>query len=279
MADALQRRCRPLLGTFVEVAAPAGFETVIASAFDAIAHVHARMSFHEETSDLALLRRAKAGDSITVDPETVEVLRIAKDLHGRTGGLFDVAIGVDLVAAGFLPLPPGLELSAIVGTTRDLVILANDRVACLAPMLIDLGGIAKGYAVDRAIDVLAAAGVPRAIVNAGGDLRVLGDIPETIHLREVDGSVLGAIEIADAAVASSGCHAGNRLAGAQILTPHLGRAREPVVAREAVTVIARRCVVADAMTKVALADPALAATVLDDLDGAIIARPHQNMAA
>jgi thiamine biosynthesis lipoprotein len=279
MADALQRRCRPLLGTFVEVAAPVGFESLIASAFDAIAHVHARMSFHEETSDLALLRRAKAGESVTVDPETVEVLRIARDLHARTQGLFDVTVGVDLVAAGFLPLPPGLELSAIVGTTNDVAILANDRVACLAPMLIDLGGIAKGYAVDRAIDVLAAGGVPRAIVNAGGDLRVLGDIPETIHLREADGSVLGAIEIADAAVASSGCHAERRLASAQTLTPHLGWARKPVVAKEAVTVIAKRCVIADAMTKVVLADPALGAAVLDDLDGAIIARPAQNLAA
>lgn len=272
-------RCKPLLGTFVEIAVPAGFEGAIEAAFETIAHVHARMSFHGETSDLALLRRAKVGQPVTVDSDTVAVLSIARDLHLRSAGLFDVAVGAELVADGFLPRPEEMPVGAGAGTTQDIAIVDDDRVACLAPMLIDLGGIAKGYAVDRAIEVLRDAGVPRAVVNAGGDLRVLGDVPETVHLREADGRVLGAIQVADAALASSGNQSDWKHSRGRLATPHFGRGRAPIAAAEAVTIIASRCVIADAMTKVALADRELAGAMLADVDGAIVPRPVRALAA
>lgn len=279
MAEAMIRRCRPLLGTFVEIAVPDGFESVIAGAFDAIAHVHARMSFHEEGSDLAALRRAPAGTAVAVDPHSVAVLRIACDLHAQSGGLFDVAVGANLVVAGFLPQPADCPIEGRIGTTGDIQLLDDSHVACAQPMLIDLGGIAKGYAVDVATEALAAAGVPHAIVNAGGDLRVLGDRPEPVHLRNADGMVDGLIEIADAAVASSSNRHMRRQTGRGMVSPHLGRARLPLLSDHAVTIIAETCVIADAMTKIAMADPQLADAMLATWGGEIIMHPAQEKAA
>ena len=96
-------RCKPLLGTFVEISAPAKAADAINAAFATIGHIQARMSFHEETSDLASIRRAGPGDIVEVDPETMSVLRLALSFYEATGGLFDVAIGRELVRHGFLP--------------------------------------------------------------------------------------------------------------------------------------------------------------------------------
>lgn len=272
------RRCRPLLGTFVEIAVGSGHEDAVEAGFLAIARVHACMSFHDEASDLAALRRAPPGRLVAVDSGLVTVLRIAADLYDRSDGLFDVAIGADLAAAGFLPIPPGIILDAMTGTAADIEIVDDTHVACHRPLLIDLGGIAKGYAVDCAIEALATAGVDHAIVNAGGDLRVLGDKPEWVQLREADGFPGDVIEIANGALASSANLLGRRMRAGAIATPHLGRNRSPVVATHAVSVVATRCVIADAMTKIVLADPGLAAEMLAELDGDIVARTRRRAA-
>jgi thiamine biosynthesis lipoprotein len=279
MADLALRRCRPWLGTFVEIAAPAGMEAEVEAAFAAIARIHRSMSFHEETSDLARLRRAPAGSLVEVDVETVTVLRIAAMLHQRSGGLFDVAIGARLVATGFLPRPSGIALRTMVGTAGDIEIVDDSHVRCHRPLLIDLGGIAKGHAVDRAAAILAAAGAEQAIVNAGGDLCVVGETGQIIDLRDADGGMEGSVEIADAALASSSNrHLRRRHHGSEV-APHLGRDHGAVLAEQAVTVIAGRCIIADAMTKVALADHRLAAEMLAELGGEIVALPSRRLAA
>jgi len=278
MADTMVRRCRPLLGTFVEVAVPREWSGAADAAFAAIARIHARMSFHEETSDLARLRHAPAGEAVCVDSETVEVLRAAVMLHRRSGRLFDVAIGANLVAAGFLPRPEGIDLRAMTGTTADIEILDGTHVRCRRPMLIDLGGIAKGHAVDKAAEALIGQGVPRAIVNAGGDLRVIGSEPEIIHLRSADGAIDAAVSLADGALASSSnAHLRQRRRGSEV-APHFAKGR-PVLAEQAVSVVAYRCIIADAMTKVALVDPALAKAMLAELGGSIVERPARRRAA
>lgn len=276
-ASDLLRRCRALLGTFVEVTAPTEAQMAIDAAFQAVAHVHARMSFHEETSDLGLLRRSPLGKPVKLDRHTVAVLALARQLHDESDGLFDVAVGARLAAIGFLPRPPGVDLRRMAGGTRHLEILDPEHVICHKPMLVDLGGIAKGYAVDCAVAVLAQAGVGRAVVNAGGDLRVIGT--ETIHLRTASGAIGHAIEIADCALAtSSNLHLRRRVRGRETV-PHLDGRRAPVLAAGATTVLARQCAIADAMTKIAMADPARATAMLADLGGEIVATETWELAA
>jgi thiamine biosynthesis lipoprotein len=273
------RRCRPLLGTLVEIAVPSACAGTIEAAFAAIRLVHARMSFHEETSDLAAMRRACPGEPVSVGPETVAVLGAAVEFHRLSDGLFDVTVGRRLVAAGFLPRPPSIDLRRMTGTIADLEIIDERQVLCRKPMLIDLGGIAKGYAVDRAAEVLIALGVPRGIVNAGGDLRAFGAEAEIVHLRGADGRLDGVVAVADSALASSSNRHLRHLHRGREISPHLGANGRSVLAAEAVTVVAPTCMTADAMTKIVLADPVTGKRLLEQLGGEVVERAIAPLAA
>lgn len=273
------RRCRPLLGTFVEVSVPADYAAAVDAAFGAIRHVHERMSFHEEASDLGAMRRSPPGEPVRVAPETVEVLAAAVELHRKSKGVFDIAVGRFLVANGFLPRPPRVDLRRTTGTTGDIEIVDDRHVVCHRPMLIDLGGIAKGYAVDRAVDVLRSGGVPSGVVNAGGDLRAFGGEAQLVHLRGADGTLDDVVELSDMALASSSNLHLRRIRRGREASPHLdGRAR-PVLASDAVTVMASTCMIADALTKIALADPVAAGPLLRSLGGKVVARLPNRRAA
>lgn len=271
-------RCRPLLGTYVEVTVPAGHGEAIDRAWDAMAHVHARMSFHDPASDLAALRQAKPGLVVDLAPETVSVLRLALRLFEDTDGLFDVAVGRHLVRAGFLPRNGIGHLGRYVGTSADVVIHDDTRISLRRRTLIDLGGIAKGFAVDRAVEVLMAAGVPEGLVNAGGDLRGFGGRDWQVGLRDADDEVRSILTIRDGAVASSANLLNRRRFRGMAQAPHIGRGGAPVLRDDRVTVIAPSCAIADAMTKVAMAAPALAETLLQMHDGLVLRdRPQQEL--
>jgi thiamine biosynthesis lipoprotein len=124
-------------------------------------------------------------------------------------------------------------------------------------MLIDLGGIAKGFAVDQAIHALRRGGCTQATVNAGGDLRRFGPEPCLIHLRR-RASLVPVAELRCGAVATSSPHGGRPGHRSQqigcIIDP---RRRRPWAGGGSVMVAARSCVLADALTKLAaLAGPA-----------------------
>lgn len=262
-------RCRPLLGTLVEITVPDASAHAVDAAFDIIAHIHARMSFHERASDLARLRTARAGETVAVAPETVIVLRQAIAFHDASDGIFDVAVGRALVRGGFLPRE-GVHLRQFPGTTSDIEILDNRNLRCRRPMLIDLGGIAKGHAVDRAVEALASQGVREGLVNAGGDLRMFGDRDWTVQLRDADNLVRSAITARNCAIASSANLLERKKVRGRDHSPHIGRNGTPVLADRRVTVSAARCIVADAMTKVAMVDPDLANDILAAHNGSVL---------
>lgn len=270
MAADLVTRCRPLLGTFVEITVPEGHGEAVAAAFAAIAHVHARMSFHEATSDLASLRRAEPGEVVALDGETVAVLRVARALHEASGGLFDVAIGRQLVSAGFLPGEGLGPLRRYDGTTADIVILDDRHVRLTRRVLVDLAGVAKGFAVDRAVAALIAGGAPCGLVNAGGDLRGFGPADWTIGLRDADNLVRSHVTLRDRALASSANLLNRRASRGKPSSPHIGRNGQAVLAEGRTTVLAQSCVIADAMTKVAMVDPDLANAILAGHGGNVV---------
>src|SRR5262245_13109810 len=199
------RRARPLLGTLVEIGA-AGERAALAieAAFREIEIIHRLMSFHETDSDIARLRRAPLLTAQQVDPRTYEVFSWAQKISALSDGVFDITVGGKLVAAGFLPKPENTEWPSADANFRDLSLLSDNRVLLRHRVWIDLGGIAKGYAVDRAAATLKCSGVDSGIVNAGGDLYVFG-APQPIHIRHPeDASRLFSLgTLTDAAVASS----------------------------------------------------------------------------
>jgi thiamine biosynthesis lipoprotein len=130
------------------------------------------------------------------------------------------------------------------------------------PLWLDLGGIAKGYAVDAALAELREAGCTEGLVNAGGDLAVFGPRAEPVALRcggKAAAQAIPVLELADGAAASSattgeaGTAAGAHFAGA-------GGARAP--GGRFVTVAAPTCLAADALTKVVLARGAASSGLL-----------------
>ncbi|HKX79894.1 MAG TPA: FAD:protein FMN transferase [Novosphingobium sp.] len=278
MPDKLVTRCQPWLGTFVEISVAQADMGAVEPAFRAIAHIHACMSFHSADSDLARLRSVRPGETVAVDEETVLVLRMAIALHDATEGLFDVAVGRALVRSRFLPREGITHLSRYTGTTADIEIIDDRHVRCKKRLLIDLGGIAKGHAVDRAVAALQAGGVRAGLVNAGGDLRAFGMRDWQVQLRDADDVVRHGLALRDCAMASSAnLHDRRRVQGVQ-LSPHIGRDGAPSLVDHRVTVLAERCVIADAMTKVAMVDADLADRILATHNGYVL-RPSMTREA
>ncbi len=250
------RRTRPWLGTLVDIRVD-GMESTSAlraidAAFAEVAMVHRLMSFHSDDSDLARLRNARAGTCVRVNARTGEVLDCALRVAAASDGAFDPTVAAAQVARGTLPVPRSTFVPDADASWRDIELPGGERVRLRRPLWIDLGGIAKGYAVDRAIEVLRAHGAIDACVNAGGELRVAGALCERVHVSCPDGRIVPALELSDGAVATSS--SGNN---------HLhGASRLAAEAEITVSVVAARCIVADALTKVVLAGGDMAPSVL-----------------
>src|SRR5215510_7224217 len=203
-------RARPLLGTTVAIRVHGLGETdahrAIDDAFQEVALVHRLMSFHEPESDVSRLNRDAADRSVEVHTETYDVLQHAEHMSRLSDGCFDITVAPQLVALRALPAPSSRREPDPQATWRDISLEANNRVRFHRPLWIDLGGIAMGYAVDRAIELLRARGAVQASVNAGGDLRIHGPDSERVLLTpgEFAGDALPVLEIENAAVASSG---------------------------------------------------------------------------
>jgi thiamine biosynthesis lipoprotein len=206
------------------------------------------MSFHEDTSDLSRLHREAAHAAVPVDARTYDVIAMALSIAAQSDGCFDPTVAGRLVERGLLPRPRDSVAPAPGADWRDIELLDRMRVRFRRPLWLDLGGIAKGHAVDRALAVLRARGARAACVNAGGDLRRFGAMPERVSLRLSPRVVAPEVEVTDAAVATSAVDASLRE------RTHVdGRSGRCVRARAA-SVVAEDCMIADALTKVLLVD-------------------------
>ena len=268
------KRMRPLLGTFVEIRAagdPSILESAILAAFAAIERVQRLMSFHDPESEVSRINSAQAGETLRVDVQTHVVLSAACSLSELTDGLFDIVTAAPLVRVGFLPAPKADEVCALAhrpdtphslsetnrATYRDLELLPDCHVRWRRKGLIDLGGIAKGYAVDQALKELQARGLESGIVNAGGDLCSFGD-QQPIHLRSPHDptTLLSVGVLRDAAIATSADYfTARELAGHPIGPLVDPRSGACVPFGRSVSIVARECMTADALTKVVALSP------------------------
>jgi thiamine biosynthesis lipoprotein len=264
------RRARPLLGTLVEIAIDddlphADAMQAIDRAFAAVARVHALMSYHDPLSELSHLNRMAWLRAVPVSAETWRVLTAALRLSEASDGLFDITVAPALERAGFLPRPADQLPASSHGSWRDIELLPDRRVRFARRLRLDLGGIAKGFAVDLAIMQLQSVGVRRACVNAGGDLRALGAPLHILHLRHPRHPAQALPLMAThAAAATSAGYFQNRQWAGRLRCPivHPGT-QMPCDARRSVTVLADECLVADALTKVLYTDPERGSRLLD----------------
>lgn len=265
------------LGTVVEVSLWDVDETLGAEAVRAVETVlndtHTRWHAWQPSELTRLNAALAAGDTAEVTPETAALLQRAQDFAAESGQRFNPAIGRLIALWGFQgdnpplgPPPPQTEIDALLAAAPDMDALRIEgtRIGSSNPAVqIDLGGFAKGYAVDRAMAALRALGIDNAIVNAGGDLRAVGrhgDRPWRIGIRQPvnDGGIIASLEThGDESVFTSGGYErffdyeGRRYH--HIIDPHDGY---PVRHTLSVTVIDDEATAADAaITALFIAGP------------------------
>ena len=252
------RRCRPLLGTFVEITARGSDKRLlvrgIEAGFGAIARVNRLMSFHDPLSDVSRMNREAFPKGVSVHPWTWQVIRAAKRFAEESHGAFDITVAPLLTRWNYLP--DRCYRFSPTSTSRDIFLRHDDEVLFCRNLIVDLGGIAKGFAVDRAVEALKDNGVGAGIVNAGGDLRTFGPDSQFIHLRHPaeQTCIAGAVRLRERAMATSGIYFERRKHRAQYVSPLLdGRSRRTARELISVSVAAAECMVADALTKVVFA--------------------------
>jgi len=238
------KRLRIALGTWVaiEAAAPRAEDELpaIEAAFVAIGAVDAHMHPTRPGSDLAELNSAPLHTPVEVQPDTWHLLTLARRLYALTRGVFDPC----------LPSHPG-KLSDVELGSEDG---EEPTVICHAPVRLDLGGIAKGHAIDRAVATLSAMGCQSGLVNAGGDLRVFGDRKETVLLRR--GADFHPMDLENAALAVSDLDAAERPEEHQGYYNRADRGNVSPgrisTAQRYAAVMAKEAAIADALTKCVL---------------------------
>ena len=264
---ALVRRSIPVMGTIAEVAVvhrdPAVAQAAIDAAFESLRWVETTMTRFTTTSDIGRANIGAAGGPVVVSPETALVVTEALRWAAATNGRYDPAVGRTVEVWDVLNRhapPPERETAVLAhrGLYRG-VLLDGDAstIGYRSPDIrLDLGSIAKGYAVDRATDVLRSHGVEHGVVIAGGDLYALGRAPDgeawTVGIRDPHDlrSTVGTLALSDAAVATSGTYVryftyrGVRYH--HLMDPDFAAPRRTPV--ESFTIRADRCMHADVAT-------------------------------
>jgi FAD:protein FMN transferase len=258
-------RTEPIMGTSCSVELwsedPAKGEAAIASVFADMRRIDRLMSTWKPDTEVSLVNREAAKRPVKISLELFDLLATSLEYSRLSNGVFDITYA----SVGYLydfkkgvhPDQKAID-AALPGINYRHVVL--DRQALTVRFLrdgvrIDLGGIAKGHSVDRGIQILQAAGITRAMVNAGGDTRIIGDRfgrPWLVGLRDPDhpGKSYLRIPLTDTAISTSGDYEryfdedGKRFH--HIIDPKTGDSARKV---RSVTVIADTATRTDGLTK------------------------------
>ena len=248
----MQRRSFRAMGTEVELLldAPAGdrAERALDRAEAELERLEQVLSRFRPDSELSRLNRD--GRSSSASPDLVRVVELALAARKATGGRFDVTVHDAVVAAGYDRTFEEVPADAPAGVDRDVTcggtVHVDGRTIELSPgVRLDLGGIGKGYAVDRVAELLAIAGP--CLVNAGGDLAVRGG---SWPVGVTDGLTL---ELSSGGMATSGRDRRRWVRGGKelhhLIDPSTGRPAESALVR--VTVVAASAADAEVLAKAA----------------------------
>jgi thiamine biosynthesis lipoprotein len=252
------------MGTVIEITLIADDEEAAnkasLQAFQEIKRIETLMSPWLDSSDVTRINRSAGKEWVKVSPETMEVIKKAQEISELSEGGFDISIGplTELWReARKKNIPPSIEeVKEKLGLVnfKNIEMDQEGKVFLKKKdMAIDLGGIAKGYAVDRAFELLKSLGYRNLIINAGGDLRVGGlknNQPWSIGIQNPRESkkLLARISVSDMAVATSGdyerffIYEGKRYH--HIFNPKDGF---PTEGCQSVTIVTKDCITADGL--------------------------------
>jgi len=247
---------RVMMGTYIEVISPDKRASSIV--IDEIKRIEDLMSKYKEDSEISKLNKE---GKLRLSPDMLYVIKKARYFWQLSDGAFDITVGPLLDLWGFANkqyyLPKDEEIKSalkIVGFDKIIFNNRDDVIEFEIPgMKIDLGAIAKGYAVDCAVNKLKEIGINSCLINAGGDIYCLGDRfgkPWNVAIKNPQGGGFsGYLKLKDKAVATSGNYGQyfmqNKKRYAHIFNPKTGYPIDSGLA--SVTVIASDCLTADAI--------------------------------
>jgi len=259
----------PAMGTLLELTLEGDDAAALARARDGVfaevRRLETRLSNWDPESDVSRLNRAAGAGPQPVAPELADLLAASLRHTSATRGSFDVSVGPlvalwrQAAAADALPKQDELaEARSRVGATR-IAILPDGHVALPARMQVDLGGVAKGFALDRALPILRAAGVSSALLSFGqSSTWALGAPAGSPHgwrllVRAPDGGIAGILTLRDRALSVSGSLGqwteieGRRFG--HVIDPRSGH---PLERRREALVVAPDATLAEALSKALL---------------------------
>jgi len=237
-------------------------------------------SKYEPDSELSKLNHLARQETVTVSTELAEVLKCAFEMHRITRGAFDITV-LPLIRkwqeagkTGGLPDPDQLaQITREIGSDKvDFDAETRTVQFSSSAIALDVGGVSKGYIVDRMIGILQQAAVTKGLVNIGGDLRAFGGSAQQKFKIGVQdprdtSALIGAVHFQDGAVATSGDYQqyvvidGKRYS--HIIDP---RTAQPATWSPSVTILAADAMTADALaTGVAVLGPEEGVAVIETL--------------
>jgi len=276
------------MGSEVRLTAVTADEAGAASAFDDVFRefdrLEALMTVWRDQSDVARLNQAAGVHPVPVSPEVREVLLIARQVSEWTHGTFDVTFGAlsglwkfDHDQDNTIPDPEEVRRRLPLVNYRELVVDEGSGTAFLrkSGMRVNLGGVGKGYAVDRAVAILRGRGLRDFMVQAGGDLYAAGrhgDRPWRLGIRDPRGpadKIFAALDLSDGTFSTSGDYERSFMKDGRryhhILDPAAG---EPARGCRSVTLVTGRAVIADALAKgVFILGPEAGMRLIEELPG------------
>jgi thiamine biosynthesis lipoprotein len=261
-------------------------EQAIDAVMDEMRHIDESMSVYKPTSELSRVNALAATQPVKISRELFNLLTTALEYSRITEGAFDITYA----SVGYMydfrerKRPSEQQIQAAlpaVNYRHVLLDAAHSTVRFSQPgVRIDLGGIAKGYSVDRGIEILQARGFTHALVNAGGDSRVIGDRfgkPWIIGIRHPDhpDQVITRVPLTDRAFSTSGDYERYFDEGGvryhHIIDPHTGHSASKV---RSATIMAPTATRTDGLSKTAFVlGPDEAMKIyngLDDVDAILV---------
>jgi thiamine biosynthesis lipoprotein len=262
-------------------------EAAIDAVLDEMRHIDESMSTYKPTSEVSLVNAKAADGPMHISKELFDLLVKAKEYSVLTEGAFDItyaSVGymynfpqhIRPDEAQIAKALPAIDYRHVLLDPKNQTVQFSQK-----GVRIDLGGIAKGYAVDRGIEALQARGFSRAYVSAGGDSRIIGDRfgkPWVVGIRDPrkgEGEVIASIPLQNAAISTSGDYERYFDEGGvryhHIIDPHTGHSASKV---RSATVIGPNATRTDGLSKTAFVlGPEKAMEIynrIDDIDAIIV---------
>lgn len=259
----------------------------IDAVLDEMRHIDDSMSTYKPTSEVSRVNARAAAGPVRISKELFDLLTIAEQYSVLTEGAFDITYA----SVGYMydfrkhlrPNEAQIAKALPAVNFRHVLLDAGKQTVQFSRkgVRIDLGGIAKGYSVDRGIDVLKSLGFTRAYVSAGGDSRIIGDRfgkPWMVGIRDPRkgaGEVISRVPLVDAAISTSGDYERffeeNGVRYHHIIDPHTGHSASKV---RSATIIGPYATRTDGLSKTAFVlGPERAMEIynrLNDIDAIIV---------